>query len=99
MIRALFVLDFDGTYDLEFGDMGVEPVVYLVPEDAEVYKLARKASEMFHGDMESDWSIGDYFEDLMKKADIEYQEVGYLNIPFEERQVDYISNNIQREVV
>ena len=34
MIRTLFVLDFDGTYDNEYNEgYGVEPLVYLIPLD------------------------------------------------------------------
>lgn len=35
MKRTFFVLDFDGTYDMEHPDdeFGVPPVVYLVPEN------------------------------------------------------------------
>lgn len=50
MIRTFFVLDFDGTYDLEPEDeYGVEPVVYMIPKESEtaVFRYARLASRMF----------------------------------------------------
>lgn len=101
MTRTLFVLDFDGTYDFEEeGSYGVEPLVYLVPEDRmfEVTVAARKASEDFHDD-ESNMCIGDLFEDELEAKGIEFQQVGSLHIPFEERQEDYLADYIPREIV
>ena len=101
MTRTLFVLDFDGTYDFEEeGSYGVEPLVYLVPEDRmfEVTVAARKAGEDFHDD-ESGMCIGDLFEDKLEAKGIEFQQVGSLHIPFEERQEDYLADYIPREIV
>ena len=101
MVRTLFVLDFDGTYDFEEeGSYGVEPLVYLVPEDRifEVTVSARKASANFHLE-ESDMCIGDLFEEELKARGIEFQQVGSLHIPFEERQEDYLADYIPREIV
>ena len=101
MVRTLFVLDFDGIYDNEEeGSYGVEPLVYLVPEYriSEVTVSARKASEDFHDD-ENGMCIGDLFEDELKARGIEFQQVGSLHIPFEERQEDYLADYIPREIV
>ena len=101
MVRTLFVLDFDGTYDFEEeGSYGVEPLVYLVPEDKrfEVRMAAMNASKDFHDD-ESGMCIGDLFEDELEAKGIEFQQVGSLHITFEERQEDYLADYIPREIV
>ena len=101
MVRTLFVLDFDGTYDFEEeGSYGVEPLVYLVPEDRmfEIELAAIKASANFHLE-ESDMCIGDLFEKELEAKGIEFQQVGSLHIPFEERQEDYLADYIPREIV
>lgn len=100
MTWTLFVLDFDGTYDFEEeGSYGVEPLVYLVPENriAETEWAAIKASEDFH-DEESGMCIGDLFEELLEQNGVEFQLVGSLHIPFEERQCDYIRNVVIKSV-
>lgn len=102
MIRTFFVLDFDGTYDLEPGDeYGVEPVVYMIPKESEtaVIRYARLASKMFLESENETLCIGDYFDQLLKANDIPFHIIGDLHIPFEERQVDYLDDSIVREVV
>lgn len=101
MVRTLFVLDFDGTYDFEEeGSYGVEPLVYLVPEDRmfEIELAAIKASKNFHND-ENEMCIGDLFEEELEAKGIEFQQVGSLHIPFEERQENYLADYIPREIV
>lgn len=102
MIRTFFVLDFDGTYDLEPEDeYGVEPVVYLIPRESEtaVFRYARLASRMFLESENETLCIGDYFEQLLKANDIPFQIVGDLHISFGERQEDYLDDSIAKEVV
>lgn len=102
MIRTFFVLDFDGTYDLEPEDgYGVEPVVYLIPKENEtvVFRYARLASRMFIESENEIMCIGDYFEQLLKANNIPFQIIGDLHIPFEERQEDYLDDSIAREIV
>lgn len=103
MIRTLFVLDFDGTYDnMEEEDYGVEPLVYLIPLDKqiEVERIADAAHDEFHAnDNESDMCIGDLFEAELEAQGIEFQQVGSLHIPFEERQEDYLADYIPIAVV
>lgn len=105
MIRTLFVLDFDGTYDFEEeGSYGVEPLVYLIPLDKqiEVERIADAAHNEFH--MNADRSdmcmcIGDLFEEGLRAQGIEFQQVGSLHIPFEERQDEYLTDHISIAVV
>ena len=102
MIRTFFVLDFDGTYDLEPEDeYGVEPVVYLIPKESEAAacRYAQLASKMFMESENETMCIGDYFEQLLKANDIQFQIVGDLHIPFGERQEDYLDDSIVREIV
>lgn len=103
MIRTLFVLDFDGTYDNEEeGGYGVTPSVYLIPLDKqiEVEKIAYAASKEFHDNVdESGECIGDLFEHRLKTKGIEFQLVGGLDIPFEERETDYLADYIPIAVV
>lgn len=107
----LFILDYDGTYNNEEeGGYGVEPSVYLIkiPENdlsieyidtmKLIRNLADRASYEFHTS-ESDDCIGDIFESLLKENGIEFQNVGSLHIPFEERQEDYLADYIPREIV
>ena len=101
MVRTLFVLDFDGIYDNEEeGSYGVEPSVYLVPNSRmfEIRMAASQAGEDFFKD-ENEMCIGDLFEDELKARGIEFQQVGSLHIPFEERQEDYLADYIPREIV
>lgn len=100
MTWTLFVLDFDETYDFEEeGSYGVEPMVYLVPENRvfEIELAAIKATEKFH-DENNGMCIGDLFEEELETKGIEFQLVGSLHIPFEERQCDYIRNVVIKSV-
>lgn len=103
MIRTLFVLDFDGTYDNEEeGDYGVEPLVYLIPLDKqiEVERIAYAASKEFNENADgSDMCIGDLFEAELEAKGIEFQQVGSLHIPFHERETDYLADYIPIAVV
>ena len=107
----LFVLDYDGTYDNEDeGGYGVEPSAYLIkiPENdlsiefintmELIRNLADRVSYEFHIS-ESDDCIGDIFESLLKENEIEFQNVGSLHIPFDERQIDYLADDIERFIV
>lgn len=100
IIWTFFVLDFDGTYDNEPNDVyGIRPSVYLVPEErlVDVQKCAFNAGQMFHKEKTN--YIGGCFENLMEELKIPYKFVGYLDITFGERKVDYLSDSIPREVV
>lgn len=105
MIRTFFVLDFDGTYDLDGSnpedEYGVEPVVYLIPKESEaaVCRYARLASKMFLESENETMCIGDYFDQLLKANDIPFQIVGDLHISFRERQEDYLDDSIVKEIV
>ena len=103
MIRTLFVLDFDGTYDNEEeGDYGVEPLVYLISLDKqiEVERIAYAASKEFNENADgSDMCIGDLFEAELEAKGIEFQQVGSLHIPFHERETDYLADYIPIAVV
>ena len=103
MIRTLFVLDFDGTYDNEEeGDYGVEPLVYLIPLDRqiEVERIAYAASKEFNENADgSDMCIGDLFEEGLEAKGIEFQQVGSLHIPYYERETDYLADYIPIAVV
>lgn len=103
MIWTLFVLDFDGTYSLEKEDeLGVAPVVYLVPENklVEVQKCAFDAGMKFgYNDELDSGCIGDYFAEFMNEQEIPFKEVGNIEIPFGDRQVDYLADYIPREIV
>lgn len=103
MVRTLFVLDFDGTYDNEDEEgYGVEPLVYLIPFDRqkEVERIADAAHNEFHKNADgSDMCIGDLFEEGLRAQGIEFQQVGSLHIPFEERQEYYLADYIPIAVV
>ena len=103
MIRTLFILDFDGTYDNEDeNDYGVEPSVYLIPLDRQldVERIAYAASKEFNENADgSDMCIGDLFEEELKSKGIEFQQVGSLHIPYYERETDYIADYIPIAVV
>ncbi len=102
IVWTLFVLDFDWTYSIEgYYDIGVPPVVYLIPQSKikEVQKCASRASEDFGCSEDGDWGIGDYFEEYMKEMNIPFKEIGDINIPFGERQHNYLADYIPREVV
>lgn len=103
MKYTFFVLDFDGTYDNEpeWSD-GVQPVVYLIPLDKvdEIRKYAEQAHDEFHAEEESCcWGIGDYFDAILKSNNIDFKEVGRIDLTFEERQEDYLADYIPREFV
>ena len=98
---TLLILDYDATYDNEPEDeFGVSPSVYLIPLDKQikVESLANTAHDMFHS-IDISVTIGDIFEDLMKANGIKYQYVGSLEIPFGERQVDYLPDYLPRVLV
>ena len=104
MVRTLFVLDFDGTYDNEDEDStGVQPLVYLIPLDRQkdVEHYAREAHNDFHSEenKELDLCIGDYFEEWLGNNGVDYQLVGSIDLTFCERQTDYLADYIPREVV
>lgn len=103
MIRTLFVLDFDGTYDNEDEEgYGVEPLVYLIPLDKqiEVERIAYAASKEFNENAdESDMCIGDLFEEELEAKGIKFHQVGSLHIPYYERETDYLADYIPIAVV
>ena len=99
-----YVLDFDATYNNESEDgFGVMPSVYLIPENKlnDVSKCANDAHRIFHEDISrSDIPIGDIFEDLLMKSNIEYQRIGNICLKYYERWGGkYISNNVGYDVV
>lgn len=99
---TLFVLDFDGTYDNENDyEDGVQPLVYLVPtrETKRVSAYAKEAHNDFHSDDSGSMCIGDYFEEWLGNNGIDYRLVGSLNLTFGERCGEYISTEIEMEVV
>lgn len=103
MVWTLFVLDFDGTYNnKEFNSVGVQPLVYLIPldkqKDVEFY--AGQASQIFNQDDYDGYStIGELFEELCGQNGIDFKMVGYIDLTFGERQVDYLADYIPREIV
>ena len=99
---SLFILDFDDTYDCEQEDnYGVKPDVYLIPTKMlkDVHSYAKYAHDDFHSDDNGNMGIGDYFESYMKNNGIDYKRVGEIDLTFEERWGDYLSNDIEMEVV
>ena len=91
---ALFVLDFDETFDLEKEEsLGVPPSVYLIKaEDMQrTVAVAQKAHEAFHDDDKDVYCIGEWFDALMQEEGIFYKYVGDIEIPFGERYGSYIS--------
>lgn len=100
IIKTLFVLDFDGTYNnFEAQNFGYMPIVYLIPlnKASQVCKCAKRASKQFQYSKEK--SIEHFFKEYLVKTGIEFQEIGYLPIPYGERQFDYLDSNILREIV
>ena len=98
----LFILDFDDTYDNEQEyDYGVKPLVYLVPTERlnDVRHYAKEAHRDFHSDDTCSMCIGDYFEEWMDNNGVDYRIVGELNLTFGERCGEYISTEIEMEVV
>lgn len=99
---TLFVLDFDGTYDIEEPDSdGVQPLVYLIPLDRQkdVEHYAAMASQDFNSDENGCMTITDYFEEWMKNNNCDFRCVGSIDLTFAERQVDYLADYIPREIV
>lgn len=98
---TLFVLDFDETYNNEPEDEnGVQPSVYLVPtnEIENVYICASNAKDDFYYG-KSDLCIGDYFEERLSNNGIRYKEIGSLDLTFGERNGEYLSTQVEMEVV
>ena len=101
MIGTLFVLDLDGTYDIEDPeDYGVMPAVYFVPEKEieKIQALAVEAGEEFII-AQTDDAIGDIFGIKMKENGIPFQLVGSLEISFGERKEEYLADYIPHKVV
>ena len=103
-VWTFFVLDFDGTYDNESPDSdGVQPMVYLIPlnRQSDVEHYARMAHDDFHSDKNGELglTIIEYFEEWMENNDCDYRRVGEIDLTFGERQVDYLTDYIPREVV
>lgn len=104
MKYMFYVLDFDGTYDNEPEDgFGVIPSVYLIPENKlnDVSNCAGKSQRIFHEDISgSDIPIGDIFEDLLTKSNIEYQRIGDICLKYSERwNGNYLGNNVGYDIV
>lgn len=104
MMWTLFVLDMDGTYNNEEpNSVGVQPFVYLVPLDKQrdVEYYAGQASRDFYSEENSELGlgIGDYFEECLGNNGIDFKPVGSIDLTFGERQVDYLTNYIPREIV
>lgn len=104
MKYMFYVLDFDGTYDSEPEDgFGVMPSVYLIPENKlnDVSNCANDAQRIFLEDLlGNDIPIGDIFEDLLTKSNIEYQRIGDICLKYSERwDGNYLSNNVGYDVV
>lgn len=103
IIWTLFILDFDGTYDIEpMESDGVQPSVYLIPLDKqrEVEAIAKEASIEFNTNEDGCcWCIGDYFESFLSQKKIDFQMIGSIDLTFGERQVNYLADYIPREVV
>lgn len=103
-VWTFFVLDFDGTYDMEDDFLnGVQPVVYLILLDRQrdVEHYARMAHDDFHSE-ENDYlrlTITNYFEGLMGNNNCAYRRVGSIDLTFGERQVDYLADYIPKEIV
>lgn len=101
-VWTFFVLDFDGTYDMEVPDCKEsKPTVYLIPLDRQrdVEHYARMAHDDFHSDDYLGFTIADYFEEWMGNNNCDYKVVGKIDLTFGERQVDYLADYIPREVV
>lgn len=104
MKYMFYVLDYDGTYDNEPEDgFGVMPSVYLIPENKlnDVSTCANDAQRIFHEDLlGNDIPIGDIFENLLTKSNIEYQRIGNICLKYSERwDGNYLSNNVGYDVV
>lgn len=98
---TFFVLDFDGTYSNEVGsEKGIPPLVYLIPEPLQhrVCEIARTVTEKFF-ETESDDCMGDIFEELLEENCILYYLIGSIPLSFEDRQVDYLADDILKVIV
>lgn len=98
---TFFVLDFDRTYSNEVeGGKGIPPLVYLIPEPLQhkVCGLARTVTEKFF-ETESADCMGDIFEELLEENCILYYLIGSIPLNFEERQVDYLADDILKVIV
>lgn len=100
MKYELFILDYDGTYDIPDPDNDMFPTVYFIPEGTtyKACRLADLASETFH-QIDDGRAIGDIFEKLLVEYGIAFLRVGDLQIPFEERQEDYLADSIFHAIV
>lgn len=99
---TLFVLDFDETYDNEPEDEnGVQPLIYLVPTEKmkDVHYYAQQAHNDFHADDTGSMCIGDYFEEWLDNNGVDYRRVGTLDLTFSERRGEYLSIQVEMEVV
>lgn len=100
---TFFVLDFDGTYDhpVDDVDLGVEPTVYLIPvnKQNEIEGIADQAAEEFHTSDDNTMCIGDIFERRLTAKGIFFQYIGFLKIPYCQRQVDYLPDYIPKVIV
>ena len=103
MVWTFFVLDYDETYNCcdDEEPNGVTPSVYLIPLDKqkEVERCATDAHDSFHTDEDSDFCITDYFEQHLSANGIKFKFIGEIELPFKERQVNYLADYIPREVV
>lgn len=96
----LFILDYDGTYDIPDPDNDMFPTVYFIAKGntSKVCQLADLASETFH-QVDDGRTIGNIFEELLVENGITFLRVGDLQIPFEERQEDYLADSICHVIV
>lgn len=90
-----FILDYDGTYDIPDPDNDNFPTVYFVLEGTmdKVCQLADLASKTFQ-QVKNNRGIRDIFEELLVKNGTAFLHVGDLQIPFHERQEDYLAESI-----
>lgn len=98
---TFFVLDFDGTYSNEVeSGKGIPPLVYLIPEPLQhkVCEIGRTVTEKFF-ETESDECMGDIFEGLLEENKITYYLIGSIPLDFEDRQVDYLADDILKVIV
>lgn len=98
---TFFVMDFDGTYGNEAEDgEGIPPLVYLILETLQykVCEIARTVTEKFF-ETEADDCMGDIFENLLEENCILYYLIGSIPLGFEERQFDYLADDILKVIV
>lgn len=103
MTYTFFVLDYDGTYDNEFDTLGVCPSVYAIDinKQLDVERLAKKSHDLFHGQVYKyeNQTIGEIFEELLRENNVNWLYVGHFEVPFKDRQVDYLADYIPKVVV